>query len=398
MRTSISGSLLILTMLASYSASAAGPVVELRTEEESFVGRVVAHDDNELWLEQQDGNLDLLKKAEIREFKKRSESFRPLSSTDMRAKLRKELGTEYDVIGTGNYLVCGQKGTAKKFADSFEETYRTFTQYFSVRGILPHKPEFPLVAIVFPNQSEFAAYARKKDGLMGVGGIAGYYIRTSNRVALYDRDPTQTALELHPVETRDALSILESSDSNPMRMLLGGRSAFGSDAFANIESGTRDTIIHEVTHQMAFNTGVHNRIGQNPRWFVEGLATVFEAPGIRRRDPSNRVINRVNPERFAWFQTYRKARRPSKFLQTFLASDEAMMRQPLDGYAEAWALTFYLLESRSREYSAYIKKVSAREPFENYGAEERVADFRSAFGQDLNLLEAAYLRYMQDLK
>lgn len=391
-------SLLLLTVLVCQPAFAASPLVELRTEEESYVGRVLAHDDNELWLQQQDGNLQLLKKPEIREFKKRPESFRPLSSTDMRAKLRKELGTEYEVIGTGNYLVCGQKGSAKKFAESFEETYRTFTQYFSVRGILPHRPEFPLVAIVFPNQSEFAAYARKADGLNGIGGIAGYYIRTTNRVALYDRDPTQTALELRPAENVDPLSALETPASNPLRMLLGSHAAWGADAFANTESGTRDTIIHEVTHQMAFNTGVHNRIGQNPRWFVEGLATVFEAPGIRRRDPANKVISRVNPERFAWFQSYRKARRPAKFLQTFLASDEAMMRQPLDGYAEAWALTFYLLESRPREYSAYIKKVAAREPFGSYGSEERLADFRSAFGQDLNLLEAAYLRYLQEIK
>lgn len=376
----------------------AAPLVELKTERRIYLGRVTAHDDTQLWLQEQDGQLHLLEKRNIQEFKKRTESFRPVSITEMRALLRKDLGSQYEVIGTGNYLVCGQKGTTRKFADTFEETYRTFLQYFSVRGILPSRPEFPLVAIVFPNQTEFAAYARK-DGILAGGGLAGYYIRTTNRVALFDRETTQARREPFPEDAADPFSLIAAARSNPMPILLDRQPSAKGDWFAAMDaSGTRDTIIHEVTHQMAFNTGVHNRMGQNPRWFVEGLATVFEAPGIRRRDPGNKAINRVNPERFAWFQSYRKTRRPAKYLRAFIASEDAFNRQPLDGYAEAWALSFYLLESRPREYSAYLKKVTSREPFESSNSETRLADFQSAFGHDLTLLEATYLRYMQDLK
>ena len=42
-----------------------------------------------------------------------------------------------------------------------------------------------------------------------------------------------------------------------------------------------DTIIHEAAHQTAFNTGVHTRCGDSPRWLVEGLGTMFEARKVR---------------------------------------------------------------------------------------------------------------------
>ena len=40
-----------------------------------------------------------------------------------------------------------------------------------------------------------------------------------------------------------------------------------------------DTIIHEATHQTAYNVGVHARFADQPRWLVEGLAMMFEAEG-----------------------------------------------------------------------------------------------------------------------
>ena len=45
-------------------------------------------------------------------------------------------------------------------------------------------------------------------------------------------------------------------------------------------SENADTIIHEATHQTAYNVGVHKRFIAAPRWMVEGLATMFEARGV----------------------------------------------------------------------------------------------------------------------
>ncbi len=63
--------------------------------------------------------------------------------------------------------------------------------------------------------------------------VLGYYSSRSNRITLYD---------------------------------VGGTAA-GSAAWHQ----NADTIIHEATHQTAYNTGVHRRFAQTPKWVVEGL-------------------------------------------------------------------------------------------------------------------------------
>jgi hypothetical protein len=48
------------------------------------------------------------------------------------------------------------------------------------------------------------------------------------------------------------------------------------------------TIIHEATHQTAFNVGVHRRFAAEPRWLVEGLATMFKPPAFERDTTTRR--------------------------------------------------------------------------------------------------------------
>lgn len=72
------------------------------------------------------------------------------------------------------------------------EIYRSFMTYFNVRGIPLQEPSQPLVAVVLPNQRAFAQYAAR-DGVVAGRGLAGYYIRTTNRVSLFEnRSPSRT--------------------------------------------------------------------------------------------------------------------------------------------------------------------------------------------------------------
>lgn len=367
------------------------PLVELEDREGKYVGRIMAFDDEQLWLQEQNGSLRLMEKEKIRGFKQLSGNFRLMSGTDLRGELRRELGTGLEVRGTGHYLVCGDPQSVDRYAQVFEDVYRSFFSYFSVRGIRLEEPDQPLVGIVLPSQKKFAEYALR-DGIQAGRGLGGYYIRTTNRVALYEED-SRAELDLRG---RDAGEEFLPARERPIGDVLGGWLSEG--AFATIEGNLRDTIVHEVTHQMAFNTGVHNRMAENPKWFVEGLACVFEAPGIRQADPSGKVSTRINAERLGWFNSYRKVRRPEKFLKEFVSSDNLFAASPLDAYAEGWALTFFLIETRRREYGTYIRKVAARKPLEEYTAEERVQDFEGAFGKDWVGLETAYLRYIDGLR
>ncbi|MFN9752880.1 MAG: DUF1570 domain-containing protein [Planctomycetota bacterium] len=35
-------------------------------------------------------------------------------------------------------------------------------------------------------------------------------------------------------------------------------------------------MVHEATHQIAFNTGIHSRFAPMPRWFTEGSCGALE--------------------------------------------------------------------------------------------------------------------------
>ena len=53
-------------------------------------------------------------------------------------------------------------------------------------------------------------------------------------------------------------------------------------------------MVHEATHQLGYNLGLHNRTGSNPKWIVEGLATVFETPGMETHASDRSAMKRVN--------------------------------------------------------------------------------------------------------
>jgi hypothetical protein len=334
------------------SAFAASALLELTVDGEARSGRVVAKDNETCWLMGRDGRVHEIDLDAVSSYRKLSPQFRRFDTVEMRNELKREFGASYEVSSTQHYLVCAAPGKGRAYADLFEQVYRNFQRYFSTRGFRIPEPEFPLVAIVFPEREGFVKYCRDDD-VSPAPGLMGYYLRSSNRVALY----------------------------NP-----------GGD-----ESQLRDTIIHEATHQVAFNTGLHGRVGETPKWIVEGLATVFEAPGVRDGSHKSATQTRLNRDRYVWFGDFSKSRRPDKSLAEFLAGDELFQRATLDAYSQAWALSFFLIETRPSDYARYLRTVADRDPMQPYPAEERLADFRSAFGADLEWLDTEFLRFFEKL-
>ena len=67
------------------------------------------------------------------------------------------------------------------------------------------------------------------------------------------------------------------------------------------------TIIHEATHQLAFNCGMQNRYADIPLWLSEGIAIYFETPDLRNKR-GWRSIGSVNRVRLAEFRRYLRSR------------------------------------------------------------------------------------------
>jgi hypothetical protein len=158
------------------------------------------------------------------------------------------------------------------------------------------------------------------------------------------------------------------------------------------------TIIHEATHQIAFNCGLHQRLSDCPLWVSEGIAIYFETPDLHSAK-GWRSIGAINRPRLAQFYTY-LPRRPPDSLRTLIEKDERF-RNPqtgLDAYAEAWALTYFLLKQRPKQYVEYLQQISRKKPLVWDKPETRLREFQSAFGQDLQALDAEFLRFMAKLR
>jgi hypothetical protein len=282
-----------------------------------------------------------------------SSSFRPHSAVEFRALLQQEFGSGYGVSGDGHYLVVYPAGERDAWASRFEQLYRAFIHYFTARGWRPNEPQFPLVAVVFSDQRRFQEYA-EREGSKIASGTIGYYSPVTNRIALYN---------------------------------VARENQF--DWSVNAE-----TIIHEAAHQVAFNTGVHNRFAQPPRWVAEGLGTLFEARGVWNAGRHRSQSDRVNRYRCEAFKQYAKSRRPASALADLISSD-----RPFETDAEgAYALTFFLSETEPRRYVEYLRTTAAQPNFTQRRAPERLADFTSVFGDNLKLLDARMLRFFAELK
>ncbi|HTN74476.1 MAG TPA: DUF1570 domain-containing protein [Pirellulaceae bacterium] len=348
-----------LFSLPARRAQAAEPlVIELLLKDQTLIGRPLRWTHEELHLLGRDGRLWEIPGPDAKGYRRSKEAFQPLTKNELRAELQREFGNNFDVTSTGNYLVVHPAGQKDQWAQRFELLYRSFLHYFTARGYRPVSPPFPLVAIVFPRQQDFMAYAAS-EGHKLPPQVLGYYSPLSNRIALYDSSNGQ--------------------GNQP-------------------ESGNVDTLIHEAAHQTAFNTGVHSRWSMPPRWVTEGLGTMFEARGVWDSPHYPNQPDRINRGRLESFQAFAATRRPKGLLAEIVSSDRAFQVDPDGAYAEAWALTFFLAETEPRKYFDYLAKTSSHAPFVTLRGPERLKDFTSIFGDQLDLMEAKMLRYIDALK
>jgi hypothetical protein len=320
-------------------------------------GMPLAWSNKQVFLLARDGRLWDFVPNNANRFRKTSSSFSSYSAAEIRARLERELGAKLQVTGTGHYLVAHPPGK-EAWAQRFEELYRSIVNYFSLRGLRVHEPQFPLVAVVWGKREDFLHHSAS-EGSPARAGVLGYYSPTTNRVSLYDQG---------------------AGVSNPR-------------SWAQNEA----TIIHEATHQMAFNTGVHNRFGPTPRWLAEGLGTLFEAPGVWDWRNHNQLSQRINRGRLADFRQWRAHGRPAGAFVNLLSSDKQFENNPSAAYAEAWAWTLFLTETFPQKFGEYVQKVANRPNFEAYPSARRLSDFTSVFGDDLRRLEKHFLAFVDKL-
>jgi hypothetical protein len=324
------------------------------------LGTPLAYDGKKAEFLTLDGRIWHLESKHLQQAKSLAVPFAPLNQFELQTMLGEEFGDQFQIAIAGQFLVLLPEGHSDKWSSRFEMLFTSMTQYFSARGIAVSEPMFPLVAIVFPNRDQWLEYADRTGAKVDPNWL-GFYSVDTNRIAMYDFQH-------------------------------GTSSGSDDDWMVNAA-----TIVHEAAHQTAYNIGVHSRWSPAPLWVVEGIGTMFEAPGIYDSDRFTKLDHRINRGQL---ETYRKSfgkELKSHTLATLISGDEAFRRSSEKGYAISWALTFMLAEQQPMDWAAYLKSTTEREPFAPYTAEERVADFQRAFG-DIQLVQSRLEEFVKELK
>ena len=379
------GRVLLLTVLCSLawsgSARAIDHVVLQRNGRRIAVEGelLVTAQDGGLLVMARDGVLWAVQPEELVEQTADAVPFEPLSAEALSKRLLAELPDGFDVHATAHYLICynTSRAYAQWCGSLFERLYMGFTNYWSRRGFDLVQPRFPLVAIVFSDRQSYVDFSRAEVG-EAVKSIIGYFSLTTNRMVMYD---------------------LTGQESLVMGSGRGGSSARINRFLARPDAARIvATVVHEATHQIAFNCGLHTRYSDCPMWFSEGIAIYFETPDLRS-SKGWRTIGGLNRPRLGQFHDYLRRRAPDS-LETLLGDDQRFRdtSQAADAYAESWALTYFLLQRHREQYVEYLKLLSQKKPLFYDEAETRLAEFKQAFGEDLRKLDAEMVRAMSRLR
>lgn len=265
-----------------------------------------------------------------------------------------------------------------------ELIYELFFDHFGRRGFRLHEPAGKLMVAIFDGQSGFEAYL----GRRMPAGVTGIYHTKTNRLVVYDFGRNDSFIAARRQMEQEGRRI--GPDLERMRFLeTANRRAKEFRTGINV-----GTIMHEVAHQLSFNTGLLNRDGDMPAWLAEGLACYCEATD----HTTWQGIGEANPERIGPLAAQVRGNKPFIPLRDLVAGDgwlrgaHANEGLVLLGYAQSWALFRMLMDERPEQLRAYLRLIWPRR-----SEDHRLTDFGQAFGADLGRLDLRYNEYMKEV-
>lgn len=322
-------------------------------------GRVIVEaQDGGVLLEHDDGRYEILQPDRLAgHAPEPAVTTEPDTPQTLGHRILAELPPGFQTHITKHYVFCfdTSRDYAKWCAAVFERLHDAFGNFWRLAGLEIHDPPRPLVVVIFADRERYEAHAAAALGA-AANRVVGYYDMLSNRVTTYD------------LTGSDALA-----DGRPRAAGAAGLAILSSPAATGLVS----TLVHEATHQLAFNSGLHQRLAPVPLWVSEGIATAFETPDLNNTR-GWKGVGEVNGPRLERFLAAHRA----GVIDAIISDDELFRNSDtaLDAYAAAWALTHHLLHSRKADLAGYLRTLAAKRPLADDSPETRRDAFRAAFG------------------
>ena len=348
-------------------------------QETSVEGRVLVRASDGVLLEDPARRLWTIPSTRLEAETKTEQPFEFFDPAQLGSRLIEEcrsagIDSDFHVHTTENYVMAAStpEACSEWTGQLLERMQIAFQSYWKNRRFELTPLAAPLPVLILSNQTQFAKMAEFDRTPASATG-QGYYLVTANRIVLFDL----TASEADSPATTIA-EVQRRAQRIPASVA---------------------TVVHEATHQIAFNRGMHQRYADNPVWLTEGMAMYFEAPDLKsRRGWSG--IGKVNTARLFRFREFLRTRRQPDSIETLIRDNSRFGDADLaiDAYSEAWALTYFLIRTRIREYSQYLTAISQKLPLRWDDPEDRLSAFESAFGADRAQLNRDFLSFTARLK
>ncbi len=293
---------------------------------------IVTAQDGGLMLQSPDGKLWNITSTKLPKKHQDDKPFTPFSADQLKKEILKDLPPGFDTIKTAHYLIFynTSRGLRPLVQCAVRTPLHILHHVLDAPRLQTSRTETPLVILIYADQ---ATYARQStDELQGIANrVIGFYSLQTNRVKTYDLTGAQSVRQPGDNKRMDSVQINELFSLPSTTTMVA-------------------TVIHEATHQIAFNCGLQQRFADIPLWVSEGLAMYFETPDLSY-GKGWRTIGEINPPRLERFQSY-LLRRPADSLETLIVDDKRFRgrdaQTALDAYAEAWALNYFLLRMHSK--------------------------------------------------
>ncbi len=336
---------------------------------------IVEAADGGLLLLTPDGQLWTLQPEDILFRSESTTSMKAQSSEEIYAKFKLTTTDGFRVHKTSHYVIIynTNEAYAQWVGEMYEGLYRKFHNFWKSKKIELEEPRFPLVAIVFNTKEAYLAYSERDIGETAKA-LIGYYNMQSNRMISFD--------------LTGAAGVAGGARLNSTQLI--------NQAFA--QPGAERTLatnVHEAVHQLSFNTGLQVRLADCPLWFSEGMAMFFETPDTNNAR-GGATVGRINPHNWGLFANY-LPRRPADSLTT-LITDDTRLQNPStasDAYSESWALTYFLLKAKPKQYVAYLEDLRKLVPLVDIPPRDRIALFKRNFGDDLQALDKEFIGFIR---
>ena len=334
------------------------PTIKLKHEGKNFYGSPLGFDGKQLAMLRWDGRITNLPATKQKKVEIIDNNFLPYTTEELQQRLKKEFGKRYTVSTTEHYVVVHPHGKADIWAEPFEKLHQSFIYWCEQHNLAPNEPQFPLIAVVLRSRRDFDVVMKNKLKIAN-RGIQGFYHNRSNRMVMFDpsskvRVEDETWLYRHP------------------------------------------TIVHEATHQSAFNTKVQNRFSPPPLWMAEGLAMLFEAPGYSRSQQFTSPKHRINQRRLTALRQLKPHRNLPARIVGVIGDNRLFESNPLEYYTLSWALTWFLAEEKPDQLTRFMKTDGARKPFTKISAVDELKLFSRAFGNDMETLKREIGKFYSD--